>query len=318
MGPRILKAVRTPRARRIGITAFIAGWSAGAGRKAKRCVRRAAAVASGVRSTGMPRASRTSAEPEREVTARLPCLATRGTGCGCDEGCGGGDVEGSGEVAAGAAGVDTKRAFGRRQWNGDRAGAEGVDEAGQFVDGFTTRGQRAEQSCNAEVVRGIVENGVQKLSGLDAGEGLAPFQNELERVVQDVRHAEFRVAAAAGFRAGWEIYRNETVYRLLSLRIAAQVRYDCMLPKRTSDEDSRVSGERDSAQVQRAGSGRRDGDDAGAGRHRRQVAVCGGQQGRRGEGADPCGRPRQGRRRQAGTHARRGGCRVEGDPGDAA
>ena len=48
----------------------------GAWKKAKRCLRSESAPWAGERSTGMPRASRTSAEPQAEVTARLPCLAT--------------------------------------------------------------------------------------------------------------------------------------------------------------------------------------------------------------------------------------------------
>ena len=68
----------------------------------------------GERSTGMPRASRTSAEPHCEVTARLPCLADGGSGgCG-DEGGGGGDVEGAAGIAAGAAGVDELSVVRRR------------------------------------------------------------------------------------------------------------------------------------------------------------------------------------------------------------
>ena len=68
--------VRMPRARRTGMTVFMAGCSEGAWKKAKRCLRREAAPSAGERPTGMPRASRTSAEPHEEVTARLPCLAT--------------------------------------------------------------------------------------------------------------------------------------------------------------------------------------------------------------------------------------------------
>ena len=75
-GPRMLNAVRTARARRTGMTAFMAGWRLGACRKAKRWRRRDSAPAAGVSEMGMPRASRTSAEPQSEVTARLPCLAT--------------------------------------------------------------------------------------------------------------------------------------------------------------------------------------------------------------------------------------------------
>src|SRR5260370_29960862 len=75
-GPTRWKMERMPRARRTGMTAFIAGWRLGAWKKAKRCLRSEAAPWAGERSTGMPRASRTSAEPHCEVTARLPCLAT--------------------------------------------------------------------------------------------------------------------------------------------------------------------------------------------------------------------------------------------------
>ena len=57
-------------------------------------------------STRTPRASRTSAEPQRELAARLPCLATYAPAAGSDDGGGGGDVESVAAIAAGAAGVD--------------------------------------------------------------------------------------------------------------------------------------------------------------------------------------------------------------------
>src|ERR1700749_2901193 len=75
-GPARLKMVRKPRARRRDWTRFIAGWSAGAKRKVNPVARRQSADCRGVRATGTPRASRTSAEPHFEVMPRLPCLAT--------------------------------------------------------------------------------------------------------------------------------------------------------------------------------------------------------------------------------------------------
>src|SRR5260370_2770538 len=75
-GPTRWKMERMPRARRTGMTIFIAGCRLGAWKKAKRCLRSEAAPSAGERSTGRPRASRTSAEPHCEATARLPCLAT--------------------------------------------------------------------------------------------------------------------------------------------------------------------------------------------------------------------------------------------------
>ena len=53
-------------------------------------VRRELAASAGERSMGMPRASRTSAEPQLEVTARLPCLATLAPAAGGAPGGGGG------------------------------------------------------------------------------------------------------------------------------------------------------------------------------------------------------------------------------------
>ena len=50
----------------------------------------------------------TSAEPHLELRLRLPCLATRTPAAGDDERGGGGDVERSARVAAGAAGVNQR------------------------------------------------------------------------------------------------------------------------------------------------------------------------------------------------------------------
>src|SRR3979490_1243638 len=115
---------------------------------------------------------------------------------------------------------------------------------------------------------------------------------------------------------GWAISA-----RLFAFRVA----WGCLRPlhflggrfAKNTYENSRVSGKRDSAEVWCAGSGRRDGDHARRGGYGCEELVWRGEQGRRGEGADPCGWARQGRRSEAGEDARRGGCGYEGDPGDA-
>ena len=75
-GPSRLNAVRTPISRRVGPAWRIAGWNAGANRNAKPTFRRAAAAESASWSIRTPSASSTSAEPDRDVIARLPCFAT--------------------------------------------------------------------------------------------------------------------------------------------------------------------------------------------------------------------------------------------------
>ncbi len=75
-GPRRLKIVLTPSARRTGTMCLNAGWWAGANMKPRPHSSRQRATASGSRSMRAPRASSTSALPQREVAERLPCLAT--------------------------------------------------------------------------------------------------------------------------------------------------------------------------------------------------------------------------------------------------
>ena len=75
-GPSRLNAVRTPISRRVGPAWRIAGWKAGANRNAKPRLRSAVAAESASWSIRMPSASSTSADPERDVIARLPCFAT--------------------------------------------------------------------------------------------------------------------------------------------------------------------------------------------------------------------------------------------------
>src|SRR4051794_18573324 len=75
-GPRKLKIVRTASSLRTGTTKRVAPWWAGANMNPKPTCSMQRATASGVRSMRTPSASSTSAEPERPVALRLPCLAT--------------------------------------------------------------------------------------------------------------------------------------------------------------------------------------------------------------------------------------------------
>src|SRR5690349_11132069 len=75
-GPRKLKIVRTASSLRTGTTKRVAPWCAGANMKPKPTSLMQRATASGLRSMRTPSASSTSAEPERPVAERLPCLAT--------------------------------------------------------------------------------------------------------------------------------------------------------------------------------------------------------------------------------------------------
>ena len=73
-------------------------------------------------------------------------------------------------------------------------------------------------------------------------------------------------------------------------------------------EDSRVSGERNPGKIRRCRAQGRDGQHARRSDRGGPQALCRGRFGRRGQGADSRRRPRQGRRRQGGSHPR--GCRT--------
>src|SRR4051794_29235661 len=75
-GPRKLKIVRTASSFRTGTTKRVAPWWAGANMNPKPACSMQRATASGSRSIRTPSASSTSAEPDRPVAERLPCLAT--------------------------------------------------------------------------------------------------------------------------------------------------------------------------------------------------------------------------------------------------
>ena len=71
-----LKTVRVPSSTRAGPTCFIAAWWAGANMKPMPAFSMQAAMPMGERSMRTPSADSTSAAPDREERARLPCLAT--------------------------------------------------------------------------------------------------------------------------------------------------------------------------------------------------------------------------------------------------
>ncbi|OPZ52641.1 MAG: hypothetical protein BWY91_02232 [bacterium ADurb.BinA028] len=75
-GPRKLKAVGTPNSRRVPATWRIEGWNCWAKQKVMPTSWASASTRAAGSVRSMPRASRTSADPERLEAARLPCLTT--------------------------------------------------------------------------------------------------------------------------------------------------------------------------------------------------------------------------------------------------
>src|SRR5882672_8935374 len=73
----MLKRVRTPSSRLTAAACFIAAWCAGANMKPTPTSSMQRPTCSGFRLMFAPSASNTSALPDCEDTARLPCLATR-------------------------------------------------------------------------------------------------------------------------------------------------------------------------------------------------------------------------------------------------
>ena len=257
----------------------------------------------------MPRASRTSAEPQFEVTARLPCLATmvpdRPGGSGDERG-GGGDVEGAAGVAAGAAGIDKQGSLFLGQRHGDGGGAHGVDEAGELGGGFAAGGQGSEQcgelGCRtSSPARGLAASGLTR-----------PLVVRVSRPSMICfRYADaairFKPSIATDCFSGDRRRRLPHIWACLRLPAVCfpSATLGCRNGANPLYEDSRVPGKRDSAEVRRARARRRDGDDARRGRHARRRRCSRRASGRGGEGADPCGRPRQGRRREGGRRRSR-------------
>ncbi len=75
-GPSRLKMVRVPSSTRVGPTFFMAGWCVGANMKPMPVSAMQREMAAGARSMRTPNAASTSAAPDLEESARLPCLAT--------------------------------------------------------------------------------------------------------------------------------------------------------------------------------------------------------------------------------------------------
>ena len=128
---------------------------------------------------GMPRASRTSAEPHLLVTARLPCLATLTPAA----------------AATRAAAVEMLKVFapsppvpqvstsssrsGGGQGKGDGGFAHGEGEAGDFLGGFAAGGHRGEEGGELDVGGFAPEEAMHEVCSSFEGEGLAALGEEL-------------------------------------------------------------------------------------------------------------------------------------------
>src|SRR5262249_51407145 len=75
-GPRRLKIVLVPSSTRVGPTYFIDAWWAGANMKPRPASLMQRVTSSGLRSILTPNAVKTSAAPDLDDSARLPCFAT--------------------------------------------------------------------------------------------------------------------------------------------------------------------------------------------------------------------------------------------------
>ena len=103
----------------------------------------------------------------------------RAGGC-CDEGGGGGYVEGAAGVSAGAAGVYELQLFGLIEGEMGGGGAHGVDEAGDLFGGFAAGGEGGEESGDVEIGGLGAEDGLEDFGGFGAGEGFAVLDNALK------------------------------------------------------------------------------------------------------------------------------------------
>ena len=127
----------------------------------------------------MLRASRTSAEPERELTDRLPHLMTRQPPAATMRG----DVEGVGAGAAGAGGVEDA---GAGDWEGPGGFEEGAGGAGDVRCGFAAGFEGGEEGGDVDV--GVVAVGEGFKSGLGfvgGGVGVGEVGDEVVDEVHD-------------------------------------------------------------------------------------------------------------------------------------
>ena len=179
-GPRKLKIVRTASSLRTGTTKRVAPWWAGANMNPNPTSLMQRATASGLRSMRTPSASSTSAEPDRPVALRLPCLATAQPVAGGDQRGGRGDVERR-PPAAGAGGVDQVVAAGRDRRR-ERAHRRG--EADQLVDRLALGAQR-DQHAGGLHLGGVAGHDLgQHRGGLLGGQVVAG-RERVERLGQD-------------------------------------------------------------------------------------------------------------------------------------
>ena len=140
-GPRMLKTVRMPISPRVGPACRMAGWKAGANRKATPTRSRHRSACSAVTAIFTPRASSTSALPHRLDALRLPCLATVTPAAAATMADARRNVKAVRGVAARAAGVDGVR----RRGDGHGGGAHGAGEAEDLVVALALHAQRGEQ-----------------------------------------------------------------------------------------------------------------------------------------------------------------------------
>ncbi len=104
------------------------------------------------------------------------------SGCRCDQGGGGGDVEAAAGVASGAAGVDQVVLLYVAEGKEVGGVAEGVGEAGDLGGGFAAGGQGAEQGGEFDVAGLAGEDAFHERGGVFAGEGFALFEDAAKLV----------------------------------------------------------------------------------------------------------------------------------------
>ena len=160
-------------ARRTGIRPFSAGWCAGREEEAE------AVSPQGVRGGGRLELGR-DAESFEDVggaaaggdgaVAVLGDLSSSGSGDQCR---GGGDVEGSAAVSAGAARVDDGGALVVGEREGRCRSAEGLGEAGDLGGGFAASGHGAEEGGELHLGGFVGENALHQAAGFGEAQGLA-------------------------------------------------------------------------------------------------------------------------------------------------
>ena len=177
-GPSTLKIVRTPSERRTGPAWRIAGWCEGAKRKPKPTSSMQAATASAERSSRTPRASSTSADPDAELTARLPCLATPAPAAAATSPAAVDTLNVLQAVATRAAGVDEVGAPGSDR---DRVRPHRAGRADDLVDRLALHAQGHEQPRDLRLAGVAVHHVADHGLGLGLRQRLAPQEAREQR-----------------------------------------------------------------------------------------------------------------------------------------